>query len=131
MKTFIFILTIPLIMFLFGSLSAQGRGPGMGGGGQNPEYMAQKQTDMMTEQLGLAKDQIPKVYQINLETAKKMIAFRDANRGNRTAMQQKMQQLQKEKEPALKELLTKGQYEKLLELRKENSGGYGPGYGRN
>ncbi len=132
MKTLVLILTIPLIMFMERPLSAQGRGGGMGGGGgQNPEYMAQNQTDMMTERLGLTKDQIPKVYKINLDAAKKMVTYRNVHRGNRSAMQQKMRQLQMDKEPALKKILTSEQWEKLMEWRKENPGGYGPGYNRN
>ncbi len=130
MKTLFMIIALSAITLNQAPLLAQGRGPGMGNG-QNPEYMAQKQTEMMTERLDLTREQIPEVKKINLETAKKMIAFRDAHRGDRTAMQKKMQELQKEKEPALKEILTAEQWEKLLKLHSEQPYGSGPGYGRN
>lgn len=128
MKTLFIIVLLSAITLNHSPLLAQGRGPGMGNG-QNPEYIAQKQTEMMTEHLDLTREQIPDVKKINLKTAKKMIAFRDAHRGDRPAMQKKMQQLQKE--PALKEILTAEQWEKLLKLHSEQPCGSGPGYGRN
>ncbi len=130
MKNLILIISLSLSSFVQTPLMAQGMGPGSGGG-QNPEYMAQKQTEMMKERLDLTSQQIPEVYEINLKTAKKMIAFREAHRGDRTAMQKKMQELQKEKEPALKKILTDQQYEALVKYHSENPGGRGPGYGRN
>jgi Spy/CpxP family protein refolding chaperone len=42
-------------------------------------------------------------------------------------MQQKMRQLQRDKDPELKKILTPEQWEKLMEWRKQNPGGYGPG----
>ena len=110
---------------------AQAQRGGRGGGGQDPEYMAQRQTEMMTERLSLTKEQIPAIEKINLETAKVMISYRDTHRGDQAAIRKKMQELQKEKEPDLKKILTGEQWKKLQELRSEQQGGYGPGYGRN
>jgi len=129
MKTLFILISLFMLSFIHVPTHAQ-RG-GRGGGGQDPEYMAQRQTEMMTERLSLTKEQIPAIEKINLETAKVMVSYRDTHRGDQAGMRNKMQELQKEKEPALKKILTGEQWKKLQELRSEQQGGYGPGYGRN
>ncbi len=124
------IIAVVLFMFVIFYLPASAQN-GRRGGGQSPELMAQRQTEMMTEKLGLTKEQIPAVEKINLEATKDFVSYRSTHRGDQAAMQKKMQELQKEKDPALKKILTGEQWKKLQELRDEMPYGYGPGYGRN
>jgi len=128
MKT---IIAISFFLFMSFSLPVNAQNGRRGGGGQNPEYMAQRQTEMMTERLSLTKEQIPTIEKINLETANSFISYRNAHRGDQAAMQKKMRELQKEKDPALKKILTDEQWKNLQKLRSEYPGGCGPGYGRN
>lgn len=94
-------------------------------GGQrdiNPEEMAKRQTDRLDDVLDLNKDQEEQVYELNLETGKKMRDLRSENRGDFEAMREKMGEIRKVQNKQMKKILTDKQwpeYEKFMEERRE------------
>jgi len=85
----------------------------------NPEDMAKRQTEQMTEDLNLNEQQVEKVSALNKKYAEKMRdAFQNTD-GNREQMREKMQTQRTEKEAELKEILTDEQFKKYQEIEKE------------
>lgn len=111
----------PLIVFLMFAINVfaqQGQG-GQGRGNMDPKEMAKRQTDKMKEELDLTAEQLPKVEALNLMYAEKMKVARDASDGDREAMRDSIRPMMKEKDVALKEILTADQWTKLEAWRKE------------
>ncbi len=101
------------------------------GGGQqrmNPEDMAKRQTAELKEKLGLDKAQEKKVYDLNLESGKKMAKMREGMQGgggDRDAMREKFTKEREDQNKEMKKILTADQYkkyEKYLEERRAQRG---------
>ena len=104
-----------------------------GGGGQRstPEERAKQQTAELKEALGLNKDQEKKVYDLNLESGKKMQKMREEMGGGGFSdeMREKMMAMREETNKEMKKILTDDQYkkyEKYLEERRNRRGQGGP-----
>lgn len=104
----------------------QGRGRMQG----NPDEMAKRQAERMTQELGLNADQTTKVQQILLARGQEMQAMRGQARdaGNRDQMREKMQTGRAKYDAQFKEVLTADQYTKYTTMQADrmNRGG-GPG----
>ena len=87
-----------------------------------PEEMAKRQTDQIKEKCGLDKAQEKKVYDLQLESSKKMAKMRDEMQsGDRDAMRDKMAKMREDQNKEMKKILTADQYvkyEKYLEERR-------------
>jgi biopolymer transport protein ExbD len=88
-----------------------------------PEEMAKRQTDQIKEACGLDKAQEKKVYDLSLESSKKMAKMREEMQGggDRDAMRAKMTKARDEQNAEMKKILTADQYkkyEKYLEERR-------------
>ena len=107
------------VFVLFSTLNVVGQGRNR----KSPEEMAKQQTEWMKKELKLSAEQEQKMYNINLETAKKMRQTRERHSGNREAMQEEMKVTRRQKDKEMKEVLTKEQYElykKKLDERRSN-----------
>lgn len=99
----------------------------------DPEKMAERQTEELTEALGLSEEQQEQVLALNTEVAENMQAMRKEMQDedmDRETMREKMQEIRDEQNAKLKEILTEAQYEKYeeyLEERRENRGQRGSG----
>jgi periplasmic protein CpxP/Spy len=99
-----------------------------------PEEMAKRQTDQIKEKCALDKTQEKKVYDLSLETGKKMAKIREEMQGNggpSDEMRAKMTKIRDEQNAEMKKILTADQYvkyEKYLEERRaaRQQGGGGP-----
>ena len=99
-----------------------------------PEERAKQQTEQIKEKCGLNKDQEKKVYDLNLETGKKMAKMREEMQGGggpSDEMREKMTKIRDEQNKEMKKILTADQYvkyEKYLEERRaaRQGGGGGP-----
>ncbi len=105
--------------------------------GFNPEAMAKRQTAELKEALGLNADQEKKVYDMNLETSKKMSAMREkmqAGGNGMEGMREKMTQIRAEQDKKMKEILTTDQWTKYQKYQEERRArrmqGGGPGGNR-
>lgn len=89
----------------------------------NPEDMAKRQTEQLKEAVGLNEKQEKQVYELNLQTSKKMRAMRDEMQGGGfEGMREKMNELRTEQNKKMKTILTDAQwkkYEKYQEERRE------------
>lgn len=86
-------------------------GPGMGGRGRDPKEMADRQTQMMTQMLGLNPAQQKKVHDIILHSAMEAKRIRDAQMAS------------------LKKVLTPDQQKKFESMRGPGGMGRGGGMG--
>ena len=108
MKKVVLLLTV---MFAVVTLSAQQ------GQRATPEERAKRQTEALVEKLGLTKEQKEKVYDIYLKSVQSM-----PQRGegvDREKMREQFQKTQKERDEAIKALLTEEQQKKYDDLQKE------------
>jgi uncharacterized membrane protein YgcG len=101
------------------------RGQGGSKGGQQKESLtaeqrAEKMTTRMTEELGLSEDQKQKIYQINLENAKKRDAQKAAMEDERKAKRTEMQTQNQAQNKQIEAILTPEQKTKWEEVKKEN-----------
>jgi hypothetical protein len=80
----------------------------------NAEQQAQKKTDNMVGDLGLNREQIDKVQQVNIDYYKGMEEMLNTME-DRTKMSQKKTELENARLASLKEILTDAQYKKLTE----------------
>ncbi|SMD42596.1 protein of unknown function [Aquiflexum balticum DSM 16537] len=87
---------------------------------QSPEQRAEKMTAKMTEELGLSEDQKQKIYQINLENAKKRQEQRESMQAEREAKRAEMQAQAKAQNDQIEAILTPEQKTKWEEVKKEN-----------
>jgi len=90
-----------------------------GQGGQRqqttPEERAKTQTDRLEKLLSLTAAQKTKVHAIELEIGKEMTAQRQKTQGDREAMREAMQEVNKKRDAKYKEVLTAEQFKKYLE----------------
>lgn len=114
-----------IVMLVISSVSmAQNRG---GMRNMNPEERAKQQTAQLKEVLGLNKEQEKKVYDLNIESGKKMQKMREEMGGGGFSddMRQKMTQMREDQNKEMKKILTAEQYtkyEKYLEERRSRRG---------
>jgi periplasmic protein CpxP/Spy len=90
---------------------------------KTPEERAQYATNTMEKNLSLTADQKSKIYEINLERAKKMDELNSANKAERKAKFKKQKKLIEDSDQQLKGVLTTEQqksYEDLKTQAKEN-----------
>lgn len=99
----------------------QGRGRLQG----SPDEMAKRQTERLTQELGLTADQAPKVQQIMLARGQEMQAMRGQGDGNRDQMREQMQASRAKYDGQFKAVLTPDQYTKYATIQAErmNRGG--------
>jgi translation elongation factor EF-G len=116
---------IIVFVFVLGLTTAIAQ-PGQGQRDFNPEEMAKRQTERLDEELDLSADQEKKVYEINLESGKKMMEIRNASQnGGSDSVREKMGEIREQQNEKMKEVLTESQwklYEKYLEERRERRG---------
>jgi Spy/CpxP family protein refolding chaperone len=94
----------------------------------NPEEMAKRQTEQIKEAVGLDAKQEKQVYDLNLETGKKMRAMRDENPGGGfEGMREKMGELRVEQDKKMKEILTEAQWKKYQKYQEERRAQRGQG----
>ncbi len=103
-----------------------------GGQRMSPEERAKQQTTELKEVLGLDKAQEKKVYDLNLESGKKMQKMREemGGQGFSDEMREKMMAMREETNKEMKKILTAAQYtkyEKYLEERRARRGQGGGG----
>ncbi len=110
-------LILSLFVFFAINLTLEAQRPQ--GAKLTPEEKAQKRTERMTEKLGLDKDQITKVKEINLKIAKIKHEQRKNASGDKTAMREAMQKIRIENNEELKLVLTEEQFEKFLTHEEE------------
>lgn len=119
MQKFIIYSVPVLLMLILNINSFAQQGSGGRRGNMDPKEMAERQTTMMKDSLGLTDQQLPKVEALNLEYADKFVAARNEADGDRDAMRSTMMAINKEKDVELKKILTADQWTKLEALRKE------------
>ncbi|MBT3383946.1 MAG: hypothetical protein HN778_02185 [Prolixibacteraceae bacterium] len=98
----------------------------------DPVERAKTQTADLKEALGLDKDQEKKVYELNLESNKKMSAMREdmqASGGGFEGMREKFTKLREDQNKKMKEILTKAQWPKYEKYQEENRSNRGQGRG--
>ncbi|UOQ96999.1 DUF4890 domain-containing protein [Hymenobacter sp. 5317J-9] len=104
----------------------QGPGRGYGRMQGSPEEMAKRQTERMTQELGLSADQAAKVQQIMMARGQEMQSMRGQMAGgDREAMRTQMQTMRTKYDAQFKEVLTADQYTKYtaMEADRMNRGG--------
>ena len=85
----------------------------------DPEKRAKHLTEKMTTQLSLTKEQVPKVYQINFDAAKKMIALKSDTTIEKKAKHERMKAIRNTQKEELKKILTPEQFKKGQEIIEE------------
>uniref|UniRef100_UPI0032164B02 hypothetical protein n=1 Tax=uncultured Draconibacterium sp. TaxID=1573823 RepID=UPI0032164B02 len=113
-------LVIMIVVFGMTISLAQNRG---GQRSFDPEERAKRQTEQLTELLGLDKAQAKKVHELNLKAGKEMSEMRQGMQsgGDREAMREKMMEARKKQNAEMKKILSADQYkkyEKYLEERR-------------
>jgi periplasmic protein CpxP/Spy len=94
----------------------------------DPEEMAKRQTEQIKEAVGLNADQEKQVYDLNIESGKKMRAMREENQGaGFEGMREKMGKIREEQDKKMKEILTEAQWEKYLKYQEERRSRRGQG----
>jgi len=89
-------------------------------GNFDPKKMAERQVKMLTEKLGLTKQQQKQVKKLNIKMAEKMQAMHENKKeGNPEEMHKKMQEERNAMMEEMKSILTEEQYTKYQELQKE------------
>ena len=88
----------------------------------DPEQFAKRQTAQLKEELDLNDDQEKKVYEVNLESIKKMSELREKMRsggGGIEGMREKMMEIREEQNKKMKEILTAEQWTKYEKYQEE------------
>ncbi len=121
-----------LIAILFGTTLSMAQ---YGGGGQRmtPEERAKQQTAELKEALSLDKNQEKKVYDLNVESGKKMQKMREEMGGNGFSdeMRDKMRTMREETDKEMKKILSADQYKKYEKYQEERRSRRGQGGGGN
>jgi len=106
---------------------AQAQGPQRGGFADiTPEERAEKQTEVMTERLGLDEEQAATIKDLNLTFAEKVKEVRD-NSESRETTREAMTTVHKEHAAAIKEVLTGEQFQKWENAQKRRGPEKGKG----
>jgi periplasmic protein CpxP/Spy len=95
----------------------------------DPEDMAKRQTAQIKEAVGLDAKQEKQVYDLNLESGKKMQAMRESQGGNFEAMREKMTEMRAEQDKKMKTILTAAQWKKYEKYQEERRSQRGQGGG--
>lgn len=86
----------------------------------NPEEMAKRQTEQIKEAVGLDAKQEKQVYELNLETGKKMRELREQNQGGGfEGMREKMQEIRADQDKKMQEILSEAQWKKYQKYQEE------------
>lgn len=86
----------------------------------NPEEMAKRQTEQIKEAVGLDAKQEKQVYELNLESGKKMRTMRDEMQGGGfEGMREKMTEIRTEQDKKMKAILTADQWKKYEKYQEE------------
>lgn len=87
----------------------------------DPEDFAKRQTAQLKEELDLNKEQEEKVYDLNLESIKKMSKLREEMQsgGGFEGMREKMTEIREEQNKKMKEILSEKQYTKYEKFQEE------------
>lgn len=86
----------------------------------NPEEMAKRQTAQIKEAVGLDEKQEKQVYELNLETGKKMRALREEMQGGAPdGMREKMREIREGQDEKMKEILSEDQWKKYEKFQEE------------
>jgi periplasmic protein CpxP/Spy len=94
----------------------------------NPEDMAKQQTAGIKEAVGLNAKQEKQVYDLNLESSKKMQAMRSEMQGGGfEGMREKMAEEREEQDKKMKAILTDAQWKKYEKYREEQRAQRGQG----
>jgi periplasmic protein CpxP/Spy len=94
----------------------------------NPEDMAKQQTARIKEAVGLNAKQEKQVYDLNLESGKKMQAMRNESQGGGfEGMREKMAEVREEQDKKMKTILTDAQWKKYEKYREEQRAQRGQG----
>ncbi|HOO84602.1 MAG TPA: hypothetical protein PLS94_08570 [Prolixibacteraceae bacterium] len=106
---------------LLATIAIMAQPPGGGMGMQfDPEEMVKRQTEQMTNDLGLNAEQTKKVEALNKKYSEKMSEmFQNAGEADRSKFFEKMQTIREEKNKELKGILTDEQYKKHIELEEQ------------
>lgn len=132
MKKHLFPLLAALALAV-GAAQAQTTTPPQEGGRsqRSPEQMAARQTERLTQALGLSADQAPRVQQIMAARGQEMQAMRGQMQSgtSRDQLRDQMQANRAKYDAQFKEVLTADQYTKYTALQAERMqrGGRGPG----
>ena len=116
-------LLLPLLAFALSATAASAQTtPDQAGGRpqRTPEEMAARQTQGLTQQLGLSADQAAKVQQILLARDQEMVAMRgqmQAGTADRSQLREQMMAGRTKYDDQLKAVLTPDQYAKMQTLQ--------------
>jgi NACalpha-BTF3-like transcription factor len=83
------------------------------------EERAQQLTDKLKEQLGLTEEQVSKVAEINLRTAKQTDAIMNSPGEGRRGRLREVRAIQEQRDTELKKILTEEQWEKYGQIKDE------------
>ena len=91
----------------------------------DPEQFAKRQTAQLKEELGLDEVQEKKVYELNLESIKKMSVLREKMRDGDgfEGMREKMMEIREDQNKKMKEILTEKQWTKYEKFQEERRAG--------
>ena len=90
----------------------------------SPEDMAKRSTEQIKEAVNLNEKQEKQVFELNLETGKKMREMREETQGGGfEAMREKMGEVRAEQDKKMKEILTADQWKKYEAYRAERRAG--------
>lgn len=91
----------------------------------DPEEFAKRQTAQLKEELGLDEVQEKKVYELNLESIKKMSVLREKMRDGDgfEGMREKMMEIREDQNKKMKEILTEKQWTKYEKFQEERRAG--------
>ena len=123
---------IVLLTFLLASITSMAQ-PGGQRSRMEPETMAKRQTERLKEAVGLDAKQEKQVYDLSLETSKKMSAEREKMRESSTrgdGMREKIEKIRAEQDKKMKEILTAEQWKKYEKHLEENRFQRAPQVGR-
>lgn len=98
----------------------------------DPVERAKTQTAELKEALGLDKDQEKKVYDLNLDSNKKMGVMREemrASGGGFEGMREKFTKMREETDKKMKDILTEAQWPKYQKYQEESRANRGQGRG--
>ncbi|MCG6187766.1 DUF4890 domain-containing protein [Maribellus maritimus] len=126
MNKTLFFVTILFIGIAFGcgnqgNNNSQQFGPGGFGdrGNFDPEEIAERQVERLTEQLDLSKDQQKQVYDLTIENFENMSKMRGQGGGDFEAMREQMQKAREEQNKKMKTILTDDQWGKYEIFQEE------------
>ncbi len=100
-------------------------------GNFDPEEMAQRQVERLTERLNLSKEQQKQVYDLTIENFKNMQKMREeGGSGDFEAMREQMQKVREEQNKKIKAILSDKQWEEYEAFQEEmrarrGQGGFG------